>query len=1633
MKKLILLFFLINFVCLRIATGGVSYIPSNEVSTSILLRVDTFPNIVVALSQACDNNGTSTYAGDDKLELYITVYVDSLRDTFIIKYDGVQIGGDYHYFENIWLPLLPIDGNSHTLTIQDKITGDIFNILLAPVSPCSSDSSVIIYINPDPICEGDSIVFREKIFKEEGDDNFIRIKSTNALDPDTTYIINLKVKEVNRPILNYIFNPGCNSLSLYTQDTQDYFNINYSYFSKETLQFEPISFPNGVLIGGEFRVDVQMKTNGCHSSSNIIIPDSITKGIKVSLETFCVGEDLWVKCNTNIVGGVLNWSGPIGQTFQQGTWDQKVSVDGLFSVNFAAGIGCEPIEAKIIIERQNEYPLFSIQSKEENCTPFKIVLGPEFQIANANYTWSGPNGFISNSAIINIIAPGSYSGIAYFSNGCTTSDTIFISGPIIQDSLKIKEFETLMALYDSTNGDGWKNNTGWKEGKAGTNCDPCNGWYGVSCTESGRVKKIKLNNNNLIGNINNFKNLDMLCGVSINSNKLVGHVPELYHNIFLDSFSCSLNQFDGKIPELSKNINLISFDCSHNLLTGNIPVLDNNIKLTYFACNSNRLSGIIPTLLNNTSLVHFQCSYNELIGSIPSLSNNKELTIFYCNDNELSGPIPELSGNNLLNMFDCSNNLLTENLPELFNNKSLTDYYCSNNRLTGQIPSLSNNELLKHFNCGDNEITGQIPNLDHNINLINFICSGNLLTGAIPSLKNTIKLEGFFCQNNQLSGEIPDLSQLERLIFFICNENRLSGKLPELTKLKDLNVFVCNNNLLSGAIPKLNNNVNLANFNCNSNLLSGAIPDLEGNPNLLIFLCAGNRLSGNIPSISSNLKLAYFNCAGNDLSGLLPSLSPNQELKYFNCSGNKLHGHIPDLFNNVELTNFYCAHNYLDGFIPSLSKNSNLRYFDCSSNQLRGCYNTSICRDSLTFSSLNNPNLSWQGDHVKFCNGESQTGSNCNDMDSTTINDAINENCECKGEPINLCGSHPDYSTLMALYDSTNGNGWINNAGWKEGKAGTNCDPCNGWYGVECENGRVVTLSLPANNLKGHLVDISAIVDLKTLTIFGNNLVGKIPDFSFNLKLEEFYCGNNFLEGEIPDISRNPNLKYFFCDNNQLTGEIPSFSIDDKMVIFRCSFNKLVGQIPNLSNNVNLEAFICSNNLMTGIIPDLSRNIKLLNFDCSRNMLTGEIPDLSKNINLNGFNCGGNMLSGKIQDLSNNLNLRIFLCNNNQLTGPIPKFNYSVPNFLYFCEYNDLSGCYPFELCNSTTSGSFSFIGNPKLPWEGDHKRFCNGGVQNGAYCNDQNELTINDKIQLSCECRGSQTSPCDSIALSPDFYVLNEKEKTQINIFDNDDLGSNGLDSSIRISVNVLQSQNASIILNVAKTIVTVEIGQRWADTINLEYILEDSLCDQTVKSFIYLVNKSWFEESICSELELNRDVFTFSKNEEITLNILENDFVGDLPLPESISTGLSYQVKSLVLPKDIKTEVRQSGDDFYLTIQEDWIDTLFAKYEVCITAPCDTCMTIDIAFVNKALEDITLTTIFSPDGDGINDQLKFTTSSEIKDSELWIFNRYGTQVYHKKDYTNDWDASGFGGGIYYYVLNYKGVQIKKLLTIVK
>ena len=325
----------------------------------------------------------------------------------------------------------------------------------------------------------------------------------------------------------------------------------------------------------------------------------------------------------------------------------------------------------------------------------------------------------------------------------------------------------LTALYDSTDGDNWFNNTNWLTDA------PLDEWHGVIIDIDGRVSELNLNHNLLIGEL----------------------PPELSNLTNLKTLNLRVNRLTGEIPhQLGELTNLIRIDLSNNQLAGSIPVeLGNLTNLTGLYLGQNLLAGDIPAELGRlTNLRVLYLDGNELTLSneaLSGISNLVNLEALGLASNRLSGEIPtELSNLNKLEQLRLSDNQLTGVIPlELIRLANMEWLQLGRNQLTGVIPSeLGDLTDLEILDLAENRLTGQIPDRLGDLTLLESLhLDGNQLTGGIPSaLSGLTALHELYLAGNRLTGCIPQAlrdvrgNDFGELGLPFCDDPNLTPTLP---------------------------------------------------------------------------------------------------------------------------------------------------------------------------------------------------------------------------------------------------------------------------------------------------------------------------------------------------------------------------------------------------------------------------------------------------------------------------------------------------------------------------------------------------------------------------------------------------------------------------------------------------------------------------------------------------------------------------------------------------------------------------------------------------------------------------------------------------------------------------------------
>nr|NIM13762.1 hypothetical protein [Candidatus Aminicenantes bacterium]NIM80428.1 hypothetical protein [Candidatus Aminicenantes bacterium]NIN19821.1 hypothetical protein [Candidatus Aminicenantes bacterium]NIN43697.1 hypothetical protein [Candidatus Aminicenantes bacterium]NIN86447.1 hypothetical protein [Candidatus Aminicenantes bacterium] len=292
---------------------------------------------------------------------------------------------------------------------------------------------------------------------------------------------------------------------------------------------------------------------------------------------------------------------------------------------------------------------------------------------------------------------------------------LFKLSGFLYGAIPASERAALIALYNSTNGDSWTNNSGWKTPPLDTDGFAMPGtentWYGI--VSGINVTQISLSNNNLSGSIpSTLGNLGSLELLNMCDNQLSGSIPSELGNLnSLWGIFLNTNQLSGSIPSELANISILQDLYLHyNQLSGSIPPeLGNVSTLEGLNLSNNQLSGSIPSELGNLSRLDWlSLSGNQLSGSIPSeLGNLGRLECLSLAENRLSGSIPPELGNlaNLETLW-LDRNLLSGSIPpELGNLLNLKQFLLIYNQLGGSIPSsITNLTNLTYAEIGYNAL-----------------------------------------------------------------------------------------------------------------------------------------------------------------------------------------------------------------------------------------------------------------------------------------------------------------------------------------------------------------------------------------------------------------------------------------------------------------------------------------------------------------------------------------------------------------------------------------------------------------------------------------------------------------------------------------------------------------------------------------------------------------------------------------------------------------------------------------------------------------------------------------------------------------------------------------------------------------
>ena len=164
--------------------------------------------------------------------------------------------------------------------------------------------------------------------------------------------------------------------------------------------------------------------------------------------------------------------------------------------------------------------------------------------------------------------------------------------------------------------------------------------------------------------------------------------------------------------------------------------------------------------------------------------------------------------------------------------------------------------------------------------------------------------------------------------------------------------------------------------------------------------------------------------------------------------------------------------------------------------------------------------------------------------------------------------------------------------------------------------------------------------------------------------------------------------------------------------------------------------------------------------------------------------------------------------------------------------------------------------------------------------------------------------------------------------------------------------------------------------------------------------------------------DFDSIDMNTEMQINVCDNDTIP----PNLLLTNFFVLPASLGGVGPSNGNVFSNNDCTVNYVPDiDYCGADSFSYVICNMFGCDTA-NVTVAILCPPGE-FRVFNAFSPNGDGSNDSFKINGLENFPNHELFVYNRWGTQVYTAKNYMNDWEGKWEGNdlpdGTYFYVIN--------------
>lgn len=307
---------------------------------------------------------------------------------------------------------------------------------------------------------------------------------------------------------------------------------------------------------------------------------------------------------------------------------------------------------------------------------------------------------------------------------------------------KIIQYYALYSIYCATNGvsnkftdnalgvgnpvPGWVKNDNWDR----ANIDPCDGWYGITCDNQGRVTEVKLFSNNLTGRWPAEVTLLASSGPRSTGAGRLNRI-DIYDNMIHSEDPFWISELGDELKYLFFGSTNFEYEMEDYVLPSSIVEFDNSYTLQFGALRPEFFAQATKVQWLKMDGNFYNSSIPSIVGTLPSLTN------LYLEDSIITGDLSYMRGMPKLyeHWVDGNPDLKGPIYPYIGDISTLAFFSATKCGLTGSLPpELSNiGAPLQKLWLYGNQLTGAVPTEYGRFSRLAVLqVEGNLMTGTMP-------------------------------------------------------------------------------------------------------------------------------------------------------------------------------------------------------------------------------------------------------------------------------------------------------------------------------------------------------------------------------------------------------------------------------------------------------------------------------------------------------------------------------------------------------------------------------------------------------------------------------------------------------------------------------------------------------------------------------------------------------------------------------------------------------------------------------------------------------------------------------------------------------------------------------------